>query len=368
VVVFAWTGVLALAAGGTPDGVPAQRAASEVGRLALVVPALVVVAAILVHAASARLSRPLGRVVWVAASAAALAIAARGGGRAAALVRTYDEPVAAVRAGVRAEPALAPLVDDVVAWIARAAPPATPVPVWPSWPTIGFLAGRDGAAGFHVVEPGQPSDRDARIIADLDARPTEAIVFGFAADAPVAAFRGEAPALYQHLVRRWEIVEVFGREIRGPVFAALRRRPLHPPLGAPILTHLPRQGRLWPFADVLMVPVGLPESPPVVATAMPFPEVKARMVFRYGVNPARWHELPPGPFTFEVHVEGERAWSATLDPTARLADRRWVPGEVDLGRFAGKPLGEFAFRVTAPRAVHAPDDLAGFENPRIDGE
>jgi hypothetical protein len=125
---------------------------------------------------------------------------------------------------------------------------------------------------------------------------------------------------------------------------------------------------LWPFARVLSVPLGRPHSPPVVATAMPFPYVRPRITFRYGVNPARWPELPPGPFTFEVWVMGERAWSATIDPTTRLADRRWQPGAVDLGRFAGNPLGRFAFRVTASDLPAASDDLVGFEDPRITAE
>jgi hypothetical protein len=361
-VVLAWAAGIVLACV-LERGVPRDAVA-----LGAVAAPTAVLALALVWAGSVRLPRPLGAAARAAAAAGALGLAAWAVDLAADLRRTFDRPVAVARAGVRSDTSAGPLVEDVVAWIARAAPIGTPVPVWPGHPVIGFLAGRETAGGFHVVRPGQRPDRDERILADLKARRPEAIVFGIADHAPVEAFRAEAPRVYQYLVRYYEIAEVVGREVGGPVFTALRRRPLEPPPGAPILAHLPERGRPWPFAQVLAVPLGRPDAPPVVSTEMPFPFVRPEIVFSYGVNPARWLELPRGPFTFEVWVKGELAWSATIDPTTRLADRRWIPAAVDVGRHAGNPWAGFAFRVTAADVPATADDLVGFVDPRITGE
>ncbi len=44
------------------------------------------------------------------------------------------------------------------------------------------------------------------------------------------------------------------------------------------------------------------------------------------------------PVEFSVGIGAERVWSRTLDPAGQPAHKRWVPGSVDLGRWAGQSV------------------------------
>jgi hypothetical protein len=108
-----------------------------------------------------------------------------------------------------------------------------------------------------------------------------------------------------------------------------------------VLAHLPERLRSWPFAEVLSVPLGLPNSPPrrLDRDAVPADPSALRVPLRRH-NPERWLDRPRGPFTFDVLVEGERIWTVTLDPTARLEDRRWVPATSSASRTRGSSASD----------------------------
>src|SRR5206468_5613200 len=117
----------------------------------------------------------------------------------------FDWPLASPRAGVLADAQNGPLLDELLAYIDAHAPPGAPVPVYPLQPMLEFLAGREGAGGFHVIWPGQDPTRDERIIADLERRDVRVIVYSLSQYAHLRRFRDNAPELYAYLVHHWTI-------------------------------------------------------------------------------------------------------------------------------------------------------------------
>ncbi len=141
--------------------------------LMMVFPPTLVLGTALVAAASTRAPRAAAAVVALGLVAAAAVSA----GLAADLRHQFAWPLRAPRAGIRADARHGPIIEDILAHIAAHAPPGTPVPVWPVQPMLEFLAGREGAGGFHVIWPGQDPARDQRIIADLERRDVRVIVY-----------------------------------------------------------------------------------------------------------------------------------------------------------------------------------------------
>jgi len=335
--------------------------------LMMVFPPTLVLGTALVAEASTRAPR-------VAAGLAALGLAAAAtvsAGLAADLRHQFAWPLHAPRAGIRADARHGPIIEDILAHIAAHAPPGTPVPVWPVQPMLEFLAGREGAGGFHVIWPGQDPARDRRIIADLERRDVRVIVYSLSQYAHLRRFRDNAPKLYAHLVHHWTIERVFTREAFGPLFCALGRR-AEPPPGRPLVERLP-PGALslarWPFATVMAERVGTPDAAVLARLPLDVPTGRPRLTFAYGTNPDRWLEFPSGPFTFTVAIEDGDSAATTvlreeLDPYRRLEDRRWVDASVDLSAWAGRRV-MLALSITAPAEPPAPTDIAGWAEPRL---
>jgi len=282
----------------------------------------------------------------------------------AELRRNFDHPLASPRAGVLADARHGPLLDELLAYIDAHAAPGAPVPVYPLQPMVEFLAGREGAGGFHVIWPGQDPARDERIIADLEARDVRLVIYSPSQYPSLGGFRENAPRLFEYLARHFTIERVFAHEPFGPLWCALGRRPATPPAGTPLPAGDGLVSTLWPFTSVLAERVGTPEAPVVARLPLDVPSGRPRLELAYGVNPERWLEAPSGPFTFTVSVDAIPVLRATVDPQRRLEDRGWKPASIDLGAHAGQRV-TLALTIEAAGVPSRPDDLAGWAEPRL---
>jgi hypothetical protein len=265
------------------------------------------------------------------------------------------------------------LLDDVLGYIERRAVPGSRVPVVPLQPGIAFLSGREGAAGFHVIWPGQDPARDERI---LEAHDVQLVIYSFSQYAMLGSFRANAPLLYDYLVDHFTIDRVFAREPFGTLLCGLKRRvpagargrsllPLVPSAGPPGVLTVAR----WPFAEVMAQTIGTPDAPAVARLAVDVPAEGQRLVFGYGMNPDRWLGVPGKPLTFTLAVEDEaelpvELMRATIDPQRKLEDRQWRPSNLDLGRWSGRRV-RLAFAVESETLPNDPAGLAGWAEPRL---
>jgi hypothetical protein len=225
-----------------------------------------------------------------------------------------------------------------------------------------------------VIWPGQDPARDQRVIADLEAYDVQLVVYSFSQYAMLGSFRANAPLLYDYLVDHFAIERVFTREPFGPLLCALGRRGA--PHGRSLLTLVPSaepRGVLsavrWPFAEVLAQRIGTPEAPAVARLAVDVPAEGQRLALAYGMNPERWLDVPRGPLTFSLSIEGEaeppvEVMRATIDPQRELQDRQWRPASIDLGRWAGQRV-RLVLAVEAETLPPDPAGLAGWAEPRL---
>jgi hypothetical protein len=340
--------------------------------LMMIYPPTLLIGLVLASSAPARLAR----AAWAVLGATVIALALVSVRLAGDLRQHFDWPLAAPRAGVVAERLGGPLIDDVLAYVAERSAPGTPLPSLPIAPMLTFLAGREGAAGFYVVWPGQHPARDERIIADLESRGVDVVLYGLSQYVWLGRFRDSAPLLYDYLVDHFTIARVFAREPFGPLMCALERRPVAEERGRSLLDLVPGaepSGVLtvarWPFAEVIAQTVGTSAAPAVAYLPLDVPPGAARLAFSYGVNPERWLEPASGPFTFSLALEtpsepAVAVFQATVDPQRTLADRQWKRAQVDLGRWAGRRV-RLAFAIAADATPPDPASLAGWAEPRL---
>jgi hypothetical protein len=315
---------------------------------------------------SARGWRRLPAALGIAGLAALAVVSVRLG---AELRHAYAWPLTAARAGVYADASYGPIIEGVLRYTAEHAPPGTPVPAWPVQPMLEFLAGREGAGGFHVIWPGQDPTRDGRIIADLERRDVRTIIYSLSQYASLGSFRTNAPQLFDYLVDHYAIDAVFAHETFGPILCALARRPTAAPAQDTMLEA--QDGAFtrvrWPFATVMAEQVGTAADPAIARVALDVTGTRRQLAFAYGTNPDRWLDVPSGPFTFTIAVDGPdpvELFRATLDPHRRLEDRRWVAATVDLTAWMGRHVA-LVFSITAPELPRAPAEIAGWAEPRL---
>lgn len=360
-ILLAWAGGFLLAFNRPRDWV----------HLMMVYPPILVLGPVLAWDATRRL-RPLPRAALLAPAAGALALlTAVTLPLGAELRRAFDVPVGGARGGVMTDGRHGPIVRDVLAWIEAAAPPGVPVPVYPTQPMLGFLAGRETAGGFHVIWPFQTPDRDERVIADLEARGIDVLVYSLSQYAHLGSFRENAPRLFDHLVDHYEIGATFTHERFGPLLVGLVREapdglaplPLRAVVGDADAGAGVRVVR-WPFTEALALPIGTAGAPRPFTRPLRIPPGRTQLDFAYGVNPDRWLTLPPGAFTFHVSVDGAPPFRAVLDPSGDLADRRWGSGRIDFTH-AGDEAATITFAVEGPDAFAGDGDLAGFARLRL---
>lgn len=350
--------------------------------LMMVYPPSLVVGAALAQQATRRLPALVGLPIRAGLVAGIAALLLTTMALMSDLRRRVDHWIAAPRGHVYADALNGPLIDDVLAWAEPNVPPDTPLPVFPTQPALTFLAGRETVAGYYVIWPMQAGDRDARIVAELDARGVEWIVFSVSQWAHLRSFQENAPELFNALVDGWEIGPVFSREANGPILAVLQRRPSCTPrtplreiaTPAPPISatgdaaapgDAPRWTR-WPFTDVLTQPIGSPDAPAPVRLSLTIPPERPVLETAIGMNPDRWLGAPIGPLTFRLALQrGDAApellFEKAIDPRSNVADRHWSPLSLDLSRDAGQPV-RLILSIEGNAGPEA-TDLAGWSAP-----
>lgn len=285
------------------------------------------------------------------------------------LRRQMNWPLLMDRGGVYADRQNGPLLQEVHAYMDRSLPPTAPLPVYPVQPMIGFLAGRETAAGYYVVWPAQSEDRDEKIIADFAKRDIQTVIYSVSQFQHLRPFRENAPELYAFLLDNFAIDRVFVDEQNGPILLGLRREPDLSRHLLPFKRAVGIRARDkikwsdWPFAKVLTSPVGRERR-----FAITVPPEHTVLGFSYGVNPDRWLGLSDGPFRFRVTLEESDSarehvvFESTIDPARVVEDRRWHPARIDLSAHAGE-LAFLRFTVTAEDEVLRPEELVGWQDP-----
>ena len=339
--------------------------------LMMIYPPSLVVAAALAHQAVQSLPRTAAfavRTLLVGAVGALLLVTIA---LMADLRRRVDHWIAAPRGQVYADRLNGPLIDEVLAWVDREVPPGMPLPVYPTQPALTFLAGRTTVAGYYVIWPMQAPDRDGRILAELERRGVDHILFSVSQWHHLRSFQENAGELFAALVDGWKIDAVFTREPNGPILLALGRR--GPGAPATPLREVASGADLrwtrWPFSDVLTHPVGTPGEPGPLRIDVRVPRDRPVLETAIGMNPDRWLGAPTGPLTFRATLERpgggtETLLERTIDPRSDVSARRWLPVTIDLGRYAGATV-TLELSVQASGAREEAVDLAGWAEPRF---
>ena len=342
--------------------------------LMMVYPSALLLGAALAWRLSLRLPRPLALLEKLVLGAGLAALLAVSVALMTDLRRMVDHYLDFPRGGVYADRKNGPIIDDVVAYANKSVPIGQPMPVYPVQTMLSFLTGRESAGGFHVIWPVQDPSRDDRIIADLEAKRVDRIIYSLSQYAHLGTFRTNAPRLYDYLVQNFTIDTVFAREPNGPLVTALRRRRAvrgDSLAGLSSGTKVELRWADWPFTRVLTQDVGTPGEPGTLRIPVDVPVEGGSLGFGYGVNPDRWLDPKGGPFTFTIAVQGpdasaepERVFRGSLDPRAEIADRRWKEATADLKPWSGKHV-ELLLSIVAPTEPGEPHDLAGWADPRL---
>jgi hypothetical protein len=346
--------------------------------LMMIYPPSVVVGAVLLERLARRLPRP-ARLAWGAAWALpVLALCVVSALLVRDLRRDVSYALATPRGGVRIDQHNGPIIDELLAYVDENVPAGEPLPVYPVQPMLTFLAGRDAAGGFHVIWPVQDPSRDDRIVADMERRKPSTVVYSLSQYQHLGTVQKNAPKLFAYLVDHYEIARVLSREPNGPLVTILRRRATSDrsdslldatAQGASMLTRA-----RWPFADVLTQTATLDTDPRPAFLRLRVPPEGGTLRASFGINPDRWLGLKSGPFRFAIALLTRRAmndrgqrrliFEEFIDPARDVADRRWIPLEVNLDEFAGEEI-LLGMSVSTPNLADAPGDLGGWAEPRI---
>ncbi len=337
--------------------------------LMMIYPPALLLGLVLLRASLAALPRVPRRLATTAAAGVLLVLLVTAGTLARDLRRANSYRLQSPRAGVFVDARNGPIIEDVLADIAQEQPPAEALAVWPVQPMLTFLAGRRPVAGFHVLWPVQESDRDTRIVAELEDSRAPRVIYSLSQFQHLGPVSRNAPELWRYLNSDYEIDAVFDREPHGPLITALARRTETHAAGEPTLPAGAVQGsaawRLWPFGTVLATAIGGTTN-----LVLDVPPEGGALALEWGVNPERWLSAHAGPFTFRVAVQ-DRARGVSLplletssDPSRDLNDRRWTPARIDLARWAGSRV-ELVLRIDAAAPVDDPLGMAGWREPRL---
>ncbi|MEO2168904.1 MAG: hypothetical protein ABGY42_12450, partial [bacterium] len=215
--------------------------------------------------------------------------------------RVFDYPLGGPRGFIFADRLNGPLVAEVLEWQAETVAPGVPLPVLPTQPAIAFLAERETAGGFHMIWPMQGGDRDATIIADIESRDVNHLLFSISQWGHLGSFGVMAPDLYRYLVENFEISRTFSLEPVGPIVAALERR--GPVAASTPLAELAPNAftqNAWPFGRVLHQPVESAANARGIELRLRVPAEQPLLVLQAGLNPNRWFGAPVGPFDFRI--------------------------------------------------------------------
>ena len=281
--------------------------------------------------------------------------------------RTMDHHMPQPRAGIFADRQNGPVLEEVLAWVQENVPEDSVLPVFPTQPTIGFLAGRPPAGGYFIIWPGQAADRDTRILADLDAAAPH-IIFSLSQWGHLPPFVENAPILFERLVTDWEIEQVFSPDLKGPIVLALSPE-RHAKTGGArqeIPTPTGTQTIQWPFREVWASPSETSQH--TISFSVSVPAQQSFLHTAIGMNPDKWFGPPSASATFEILRRQEGAgdeilYQRTINPRREQEDRQWRPVTLVLTPYAGENL-ELIFKISTPTPTE--QGLWGWSTPVLE--
>ena len=307
------------------------------------------------------------------------------------LRRQYDTPVRTHAGTVWLAAADARPLADLLAYVDAQLRPEDPLPVFPYFPIVQFLAARPaGTSTFFIWPERPPDDTDERLVAELEAaRPRLVVYSPTQPETLLRHLRDNAPGLFAYLVDHYRIVRSFVPDRPGVVFTALAPHTPEPALFdlAALLdqaaVRVARDGTsrevtgneraaiagvdLWPFRRVIYARPTFGGT-----TTLAFPlrlPAGSHLRFGYGINLDRWSSPPAAAITFRVSVvtgDGteRELWRATVDPGRRPPERDWQEEDLDLAGLGSRDVTLLLATSTDARAGEV-RDLAAWAEPRV---
>ena len=295
------------------------------------------------------------------------------------------------RAQVRLRPEDASVVRRALDFAGTAIAPERPLAALPYFPWLNFAADRPLLGSYAVVWPLQDAAvRDANLIDALERDRTQTLLVSLAEFPYLGLLRTNAPALFAHLVKYYRSGEVFTENGSGLLFVALDRR--SEPLALPGEVSVPAPGvlrlrldgpeaalspgssateELWPYAVVIAEPPPQGEDVARVAFRLT-PDAGAVLRGSVAADPAGWLSRRPSAFeaAITVHDDGQSegdgvVFRRRLAPALDAADRTWVDFDVDLSRFAHRPV-TLTLESRCTGCTGLPFERIGWAEPRVE--
>jgi hypothetical protein len=307
----------------------------------------------------------------------------------------HTELIEAPRSGIRARPAEAVMLKDVLDYVAENSEPGERVAAIPYFPIINFLAERDGPhRSAYIVWPfPEIPDRDEQVVAAMEATNTDLVIYNFTQFFDFTPVWQHAPVIFEYLVEHFEIDRVFSHNMWGYKLVGLKRvepeseRPgkrIIPPDAAGVSVTLLGDGpprpvppgsrgvyieeALWPFRRTIALRSSTAGRRTAMSIDVAVPGEGGRLRSAVAIHPQWWFKLPPSWVRFSVAVNRDGAreeiFSRTLNPTVILADRDWFDVDVPLDRWSGETITlEFVNEAERPRGETI--WMGGWEVPRL---
>lgn len=307
---------------------------------------------------------------------------------------TYSEAIPSERAGTYVTPSQAGVIGDVLDFIAANSERDDPVAVMPYFPAIHFLADRRGPhRSSYIIWPfSEFPDRDERIIEAMEATETDVVIYHFDYFVDFPRVATYAPVLFDYLVDHFEIERFFNRKHFGLRMAgalrtshSLDRRFIPERLDGLALEIESREGTRttvaeiqredfvrrdrWPLRRVIALRPSAHGDRTVLSVPLE-PRPGEHLHTSIGVRPDVWADFRPSWVTYSITAkaegQAELLFEQRLDPQRHLADRKWFDVDIDLSRYAGKPMVlEFATATQVPRGERI--EMAAFGEPHLVG-
>ncbi len=307
---------------------------------------------------------------------------------------THSEAIPSERAGTYVTPTQAGVIGDVLDYIAANTERDDAVAVMPYFPAIHFLADRRGPQrSSYIIWPfPEFPDRDERIIEAMEATETKVVIYHFNQFLDFPRVATYAPELFDYLVDHFEIEHFYSRKLIGMSMAAalrtshsLDRRFIPESLDGLALEIESRKGvraavseiqredfvrrDRWPLRRVIALRPSARGARSVLSVPLE-PRPGEHLHTSIGVRPDFWASPRPSWVTFSITAkaegQAELLFEQRLDPQRHFADRSWFDVDIDLSRYAGKPIVlEFATATQAPSGERI--EMAGFGEPHLVG-
>ena len=182
---------------------------------------------VLVHLHALLAGRPRRlRIAAAAAALPALLLVAYSGRLLVTLYTTHTHLVPGDRAGIYAQPTEARMLGDLIEYMQANSGPEDTVAAIPYFPIANFLAERMGPhRSSYIVWPfPEMPDRDEQIVAAMEERGTDLVIYNFTQFYSFNPVWAHAPVLFEYLVDNFEIDRVFTYDAWGYKLVGLKRR------------------------------------------------------------------------------------------------------------------------------------------------